>query len=146
MSRHDPFEEVERLIERLGREFGDASGGSAPVPAGLRRSPPLDLVEYDDEFVASVELPGFDAGDVSIEVTDDELRIEGERERETDARGDDERVVRRERRSERVARTVRLPGAVDRDAVAARMRNGVLTVTLPRAEPGESDARRIDVE
>ncbi|MFC6784673.1 archaeal heat shock protein Hsp14 [Halobaculum halobium] len=144
-SRNDPFEDVEQLIERMNRQIEAAtSSWSGEKFVDEEEHAPIDLVEYDDEFVATVDLPGFDREDVSVSVTDNTLRITAERDESTEAREDDERVLRRERRHESVRRSITLPAEVEKDAVTAKIRNGVLTVTLPRTDVEES--REIEIE
>jgi HSP20 family protein len=141
MSSRNPFEEIERLFERLSRQFEDASrdwesdGPLAEWRSGIE-SMAVDLVERDGEFVATVDLPGFDREDVDVQVTDHTLRIEADREESTeeDAGGEEGRYLRHERRRESTHRSIRLPDAVDTEGVTARMNNGVLTVTLPKVE------------
>ncbi|GAA0202932.1 Hsp20/alpha crystallin family protein [Halobaculum roseum] len=146
-TRRDPFSEVEQLIERMNRQLEAATGSrSGEEFADEEEYAPVDLVEYDDEFVATVDLPGFDRSEVSVEVTDNTLRIAGEREEETEEReeGEEERVLRRERRHESVQRSLSLPDEIDTDGVTAEMKNGVLTVTLPRLDVESS--REIEIE
>jgi HSP20 family protein len=102
----------------------------------------IDLVDRDDEFVATVDLPGFERDDVDIQVTDHTLRIEAEHEEILDE--EEERLIRHERRHESTERSIRLPEEVDKEGVNANMKNGVLTVTLPKLETEE--ARKIEIE
>ena len=146
-ARNNPFQEIERFFERMSRQFDDASRmweSDGPFARWTSEvgSMAVDLVEHDDEFVVTVDLPGFEREDVTIEVTDQTLRIGAEHEETVDE--EDERYLRKERRHTSTKRSIRLPDAVDREAVAARMRNGVLTVTLPRLEVEE--AREIEIE
>lgn len=151
MSSRNPFEEIERLFERLSRQFEDASrdwesdGPLAEWRSGIE-SMAVDLVERDGEFVATVDLPGFDREDVDVQVTDHTLRIEAEREEATEEDAGDEegRYLRHERRRESTHRSIRLPDAVDTEGVTARMNNGVLTVTLPKVEA--ETGRSIEIE
>ncbi|WP_254829960.1 Hsp20/alpha crystallin family protein [Haloglomus salinum] len=145
-SRPNPFREVERLFETMGRQFDDAAHmfeGEGPLGRFAELDEmAIDLVERDDEFVVTVDLPGFERDDIEVTVTDHTLRIEAEHEAETEE--EDDSYLRRERRHQSASRSVRLPGEVDRDAVAGTMKNGVLTVTLPKAEA--EDAHTIDIE
>jgi HSP20 family protein len=146
-SSNNPFEELERLFERMNRQFEEVSqswGRSTPMAEWRsdEESMALDLVEHDDEFVVTVDLPGFERDDVDLRVTDKTLRITAEREEKTDE--EDAEYVRHERRQRRASRSVRLPEEVVKDEVSAKMRNGVLTVTLPRMEVEES--KRIEIE
>ncbi|MFC4360633.1 Hsp20/alpha crystallin family protein [Halobium salinum] len=132
----------------MSRQFDDASqewrsdGPFSGLSMGAFEPIAVDLVEHDDEFVATVDLPGFERDEVDIRVTDHTLRIEAEHEESVDE--EEERYIRHERRHKAMHRSIRLPDEVDKDNVKARMNNGVLTITLPRLETEE--ARRIDVE
>lgn len=138
-----PLEELERLIQRMNRQFEEASRSWEGTALGSGTGTvSLDLVERDDEFLVTVDLPGFERDDVDIAVTDHTLRVEAEREVETEE--GDEQYIRRERRQASTRRSVQLPEEVDTGAVSARMRNGVLTVTLPKLEA--TTARHIDIE
>jgi HSP20 family protein len=139
----NPFDELERLFERMSRQFDEATGmWNAENPFGRMESMSIDLVEADGEFVVTADLPGFERDDVDVQVTDHTLRIEAEHEEATEEREAD--YLRRERRHESMHRSIRLPDDVDKEAVEARMKNGVLTVTLPRLEAEE--ARSIEIE
>ena len=127
-SRYDPFAETERLLDRMNRRFGDVEGWDTSDDRSS--STPIDLVEHDDEFVVTFDLPGFETDDVEVRVADHTLRIEADRDESVSE--DDEAYIRRERRHRSVRESVSLPDEVDTEAVSARMRNGVLTVTLPR--------------
>lgn len=138
-TRNTFSEELEQLFDRLNRQFGDVSRSWEPVsPFGrwtaAMDGAAVDLVERDDEFEAMVDLPGFERDDVEVRVTDHTLQIEAEPEAPDEERDEDERYLRRERHRGSVRRSIRLPDDVDADGVAATMRNGVLTVTLPKLE------------
>ena len=140
-SRGNPFAELERLFERMSRQFDDDIGlwqVGDPFERGMREvdSTAVDLVEHDEEFVVTLDLPGFEKEDVEIRVTDRTLHVEAEREEaESD---DDEAYIRRERRHESLRQSVRLPEDVEKENVTARMKHGVLTVTLPKLAVEES--------
>lgn len=146
-ARDNPFEELERLFERMSRQFEDATrsleseellrrwgGGGDPMS--------VDLVDRNGEYVATVDLPGFDREDIEVSVSDHRLKIAAERERVHDE--DEERFLRHERQHTAASRSIQLPEAVDAEGTTAQMRNGVLTVTLPKLEATES--RQIDIE
>lgn len=146
-ARSNPLEELERFFERMGRQFDEA-----PLldPSGsLERWSPafgtvaIDLVDRDDEFVATVDMPGFDRDEIDVRVTDHKLRIKAEREETLDEE-EEGRFIRRERRRESADRSIRLPDDVNTDEVKATMKNGVLTITLPKLEAKE--ARGIEIE
>lgn len=146
-TRSNPFEELERLFERMSRQFDETSRmweSDNPFTrwASEAESMAIDLVDRDDEFVATVDLPGFERDDVDIQVTDHTLRIEAEHEEILDE--EQERFIRHERHHESTKRSIRLPEEVDKDGVEAQMKNGVLTVTLPKIAVEE--ARKIEIK
>ncbi|MFD1514072.1 Hsp20/alpha crystallin family protein [Halomarina rubra] len=144
-ARRNPFEELERVFERMRQEFDRNPERWMSIGSGEKaesESMALDLVEHDEEFIVTVDLPGYESDDVDVRITDSMLRIRAERSEEHEE--EEEQFIHHERRHESATRAVRLPGAVDKDAVNARMNNGVLTITLPRIE--EDKARRIDVK
>jgi HSP20 family protein len=129
--RSNPFDEVERLLDRMNAELGSAGGDVA-----------VDVEERDDEYVVTADLPGFEGDDVAVTLDEGVLDIEAERdETREEATGE---FLRRERTRESVRRSVRVPGEVDAERTEARYRNGVLTVRLPKS--GGDGGRRIEVE
>ena len=94
-------------------------------------SPALDLYQNTDNIVAVVELPGMRKEDIEISLHDGTLTIGGERKREGGANGKAERT---ERYLGTFRRSVTLPTRVDASKVNAAYRDGILTVTLPKAE------------
>lgn len=93
-------------------------------------NPRLDLVEEPDRFVIEVDLPGVRREDVRVEVEGRLLAISGGRQLVRDLAGP--RFRRRERFYGSFRRTVELPDAVDREAVSADLRDGILRVVLPK--------------
>ncbi|QWC19521.1 Hsp20/alpha crystallin family protein [Halorubrum sp. 2020YC2] len=173
MTRRDPFDEIEDLLERMGREFEELGGtleGTGPeVPRFPgARDVDVDVIEDDESITVVADLPGFDADDVDVELRDDALVIAGSREEssdfdlanesdsdvegdadaeggERDGADDDVRYHRRERRLESVSRRVPIPQPVEADAATASFDAGVLTVTLPKRSPDDDRGHTIDV-
>jgi len=94
-------------------------------------TPALDLYQTTDDVVALVELPGMRKEDIEISLHDGTLTISGERNSET-AEGD--KTVRTERFVGKFRRSVSLPTRVDANKVNATYKDGILTITLPKAE------------
>ncbi len=94
-------------------------------------SPALDLYQSNDNIVAVIELPGMRKEDIEISLHDGTLTISGERKRES-ANG--EKAERTERYVGTFRRSITLPTRVDANKVNASYRDGILTVTLPKAE------------
>ncbi len=148
-TRGNPFEEMERLFDRMRKQFDEAAhrwdGDRNPLTGAGEESMALDLIDEDDAFVATIDLPGYEREDVTVRVTDHTLVVEADHE-EIHEETDEERYVHRERRHRSATRSIELPGEVDADSVNARMKNGVLTIRLPKRTTSEMTAVDIDGE
>jgi HSP20 family protein len=123
-----PRHEMDRLFDR----FFDPEWGEFPTALG-DWEPRLDVSETKDAFVVKVEIPGMDPKDIQVSLQENFLTIKGEKKQEKEEK--DERHHRVERSYGAFTRSVRLPVAVDGSKVDAKFKNGLLTVTLPKA-PG----------
>ena len=103
-------------------------------------SPALDLYESGDHFVAVVELPGMRKEDIDISLHGGTLTISGERKREST---NGEKAQRTERYVGTFRRSIALPTRVDASKVSATYKDGILKVTLPKAE--EAKPKQIQV-
>ena len=103
-------------------------------------SPALDLYQDNDNVVAVVEVPGMRKEDIDISLHDGMLTIAGER--QTSA-GEGENAERTERFSGKFRRSITLPTRVDAGKVSATYKDGILTVTLPKAE--EAKPKKVEV-
>jgi len=104
-------------------------------------SPALDLYESGDNMVAVIELPGMRKEDIDISLHDGTLTISGERKRESTNNG--ETAQRTERYVGTFRRSIALPTRVDASKVSAAYQDGILKVTLPKAE--EAKPKQIQV-
>jgi HSP20 family protein len=103
----------------------------AELPALGDWNPALDVTEGKDAITVKVELPGLESKDVSVALEGDMLTIKGEKEQKKEEK--DERHHRMERSWGAFMRSVRLPTPVDGGKVTATFKNGVITITLPKA-------------
>jgi HSP20 family protein len=103
-------------------------------------SPALDLYQSNDNVIAVVELPGMRKEDIDISLHDGTLTISGERTRES---SNGEKAERTERYIGAFRRSIALPTRVDADKVSATYQDGILKVTLPKAE--EAKPKQIQV-
>jgi HSP20 family protein len=136
MMRWDPFAEMTTLRQAvdqlLENSFIRPGGGNSAGGFGI----PIDLIEQGDTLVVKASLPGVKPADVQVQVEQNVLTITGEqheaREREQG------RYYLAERHIGRMSRSIALPIAVDTDASSATVTDGVLTLTLPKAEQARS--------
>lgn len=122
---------------RMSREMDRLFESLAPSLSGAERSkglgaPPVNLWQDDANVYAEAELPGVSAEQIEIFAQGDALTIKGSRRTTHDERT--KQVIRSERVSGSFERTLALPVEVDADKVSATLRDGVLTVTLPKAQ------------
>jgi HSP20 family protein len=150
-----PFAFMRRFAEEMDRLFADFGvGASSLLPrlelpferagaAPAAWSPTVEVAERGGKLVVRADLPGLSKNDVQVEVTEDEIRIRGERrhEREEKRKG----FYRSERSYGSFYRAIPLPEGVDPEQAKASFRNGVLEVTLP-APPAPAKGRRIAIE
>jgi HSP20 family protein len=144
VDRWEPFRnlvdiqgEVNRLLDSFaGRPMPEASRTGRPW------QPSVDMHETKDDLVLRVELPGVREKDVTVSITGDLLTIRGERRWEDESK--DQKFLHVERVYGQFERLIQLPMAVQADKVKAGYRDGVLEITLPKAE--ELKPREIKVE
>ncbi|MGW3247965.1 Hsp20/alpha crystallin family protein [Streptomyces sp. NPDC001070] len=122
--------EFDELFDRMNQLLASAA---AAAPAGAW-SPLADMHETDDAYVIEAELPGIKCEDIDVEVDDQEVRITGEyKEREREG------VLRRStRRTGHFEYRALLPSGVNAEQVKAQLSDGVLTVTVPKAQSATS--------
>jgi HSP20 family protein len=121
------FDQIRREMLRLL----DAAGDGAPEP-GAGGFPPMNITQDDDNFYVRAEIPGIKPAEIFISALRNRVSISGKRE----IPREHERVSyhRRERPEGAFNRAVTLPSEVDAERVDARYTDGILTLTLPKAE------------
>ena len=130
-------DEFDRWLQEI---VGESREG--PPLAGFGWMPAVNMTETEDEVVVTAEVPGLDRGDIELTITPEGLVIRGEKRAERQEKRRDVHVS--EVRYGAFARTVPLPPGLDVDRAAARVANGVLTVSFPKAA-SRAGTRRIPV-
>ncbi len=130
-TRWDPLRDLLALHEQIGQLVGSDTPGW---------NPPVDLYETAAAFVLTAEVAGLSRSDIDIHAEESRIVIRGER-----SHGPvlNEQFHRVERGHGRFQRAFMLPEPIDVEGVSADLKDGLLTVTLPKA--GGRGARRIDV-
>ena len=135
--------EFEDMYDRMGQLMNMAFGSLGPaVLTDMPWVPLADLSETDDAYVVRAELPGVHKDQVNIRLQDRELVISGEVAEPEDGNGHRRRHHSSRRTGQFELRTY-LPGDVNADAVTAQLSDGVLTVTVPKAEAAKP--RKIEI-
>ena len=142
LTRWEPAREMMTLREAMDRLFDDAFTHPLSVRDGGWSAPAIDMYQTDDEIVVKASLPGFKADDVQINITGDVLTLRGEMKHADEKK--EKAWHLREQRWGSFERSVALPTNVVADRANADFENGVLTITLPKAE--EAKPRTISVK
>lgn len=136
-----PFEELERLRRQMDWLTGSIPGRILRGPtAGV--FPLMNVTEDSDRYYVRAELPGIAADALDISVTGDTLSVSGESVMQ--AENANAKYHRREREPGKFSRVVTLPTQIDTSKVEASSVNGILTITLPKAE--ETKPKQITVK
>ena len=157
------MDDMDRMFEdfglgsSIGRDFGLGRGLSSPlygstgrdlwadVPQGTASlwTPAVEVLERGDKLLVRAELPGVSKDDVSVDITDDVLTIEGERRQESEDRG--EGFYRSERSYGHFVRSIPLPEGVDSEKADAKFKDGVLEITLPAPKRELKRGRKLSI-
>lgn len=132
ITRWEPAREIMTLREAMDRLFDDAFTRPLTFVRDGWSAPAIDVYQTDDEVVVKAALPGIKADEVQINVTGDVLTIKGEVKQEDEKKERSWHI--REQRYGSFERSVALPTDVVADKAKADFENGILTITLPKAE------------
>jgi len=103
----------------------------------------VDIKENENEYVVEAELPGVKKEEISIDLHDDRLTIAVKRDEQVNE--EQENYIRKERRSCSMCRSFYVEN-VKNENVSAKLENGLLTIVLPKKEPGKPNSRKIQID
>jgi HSP20 family protein len=137
-------EEMDHLYEDfgLGRGWLTPILDKAQLPQGVW-SPQVEIFERDKEIVLRADLPGLTKDDVSVEIANDGITIEGERKNEHEE--EREGYYRSERSYGKFYRRIPMPEGINAQDAEASFSDGVLEITMPAPERAESKPRRLEI-
>lgn len=151
MVRWTPFNEMSRLQQDLNKLFDGfdarplAGADKAETVMGLW-TPAVDVVEDADKIELAVDLPGVKQAELDIQVEKDVLTLRGARNLVRDAKSDKENFRRYERVSGGFVRSFSLPKTVDVEKIGASLKDGVLTLTLPKKPEAQPKQIKVSVQ
>lgn len=147
-----PFESLRNQVDRLFRDF-ETGFFQAPFyrdindfwqrDYGFAVTPAVDIVEKDNSYDVTAELPGLDAKNIDLELSDGVLTIKGEKKEEKEEKTKDRYVS--ERRYGSFRRALQVPASVDVDKIEASYKSGILTVTLPKSAEAQKRHKAIPI-
>jgi HSP20 family protein len=132
----DFWNEFDKLHRDVNRLFYDKH------PVARPGFPALNVWSNEDSAIVTAELPGFEANEIDMSVVNDNFTIQGEK--KPVEHDDDDILHRQECRTGRFQRSLKIPFKVNVEEVSAKFNNGILKVTLPRAE--EDKPRKIAIK
>jgi HSP20 family protein len=133
-TRWDPLRDLLAMQEQIGQLVGSDAPGWTPA---------VDLYETAGEFVLTAEIPGLARDQIDIQAEDSRVTIRGSRPAAAHAAVSCEQFHRVERGHGSFSRTFQLPEPIEVGAITADLKDGVLTVTIPKASG--RNARRVHV-
>lgn len=148
-----PLETLRREVDRLFNEFHPfgwrlprqrSSFEFDPSPRGWTISPAFDLVDKEEEYEITAELPGIDENNVEIKLSNHLLTIRGEKSESKEQKEKDYYLS--ERRYGSFQRSFQVPEGVDADRIDATFAKGVLTVRLPKSAEAQKAEKKISVK
>lgn len=138
--------DMDRIFDDFRSEWERAFLAPRAFAMETARQPLIDLADNGKEYVVKAEIPGISKDQLNIEVGENEIEISGETKSEEKEEDKDRGYIRRERRYSKFYRSLPLPDAVVADKAEAELKDGVLTVKLPKAAPPEKKSKKIQVK
>ncbi|MBE9005776.1 Hsp20/alpha crystallin family protein [Fortiea sp. LEGE XX443] len=143
IERLEPFRELETLQRQMNRLFGRLAPTDGGEMAGFNFIPAAELEETDEAIHLKLEVPGIEAKDINVEVTPESVSISGERKSET--KTEEKGISRSEFRYGRFQRVIPLPSLIQNDKVQAEYKDGILRLTLPKAESERQKVVKVNI-
>jgi HSP20 family protein len=138
--------DMDRLFEDFKSDWETAFLVPKAFATDLIRQPLVDLADNGKEYVVTAEVPGIAKDNLNIEITENGIEISGETKSDQKEENKDKGFLRRERRYSSFYRSLPLPEAVLTDRVDAELKDGILTVRLPKAAPPEKKTKKVQVK
>jgi HSP20 family protein len=144
LTRWEPFEgltSLRREMDRLFEHFFERTPATM-LGNGGTFEPAIEIADSNDSIMVKAQVPGVSKENLHIDIMDDYLTLKGEMKDEETTEG--KRFHRKEFRYGAFARTIPLPTAVKAEAATAQLKDGVLTITLPKGE--QSKVKQIPIK
>ncbi|MDZ8069018.1 MAG: Hsp20/alpha crystallin family protein [Nostoc sp. DedQUE08] len=142
--RYNPWQELNALERQINSLFGDTRVPSARFDRDFIKVPAAELHETDDAIHLKLELPGLEAKDLDIQVTQDAVRISGERKSQT--KTENNGTTRSEFYYGKFQRVIPLSARVQNTNVTADYKDGILNLTLPKSEQEKNKVVKVNLE
>ncbi|HIK54622.1 MAG TPA: Hsp20/alpha crystallin family protein [Synechococcales cyanobacterium M55_K2018_004] len=141
--RWEPFREIETLQRQMNRLFDEMMPTVREPGDGITFVPPAEMEDTPDAIHLKLEIPGMDAKDLDIQVSAESVSITGERKSET--KTEEKGMTRTEFRYGKFQRVIPLPVRIQNNNVHAEYKDGILKLTLPKAEEEKNKVVKVNL-
>ena len=142
--RYSPWQEMSSLQRQLNRIFDEVVTPTSVAEFGnLSQVPAAELTETKEALILKLELPGIKTVDLNIEATAKSISISGERKSEVEAKSEDK--TRTEFHYGSFKRVISLPVRIENTKVKAEYKDGILYLTLPKAEAEKNKVVKVNL-
>jgi len=145
--RYSPWQEMDSLQRQLNRIFDNVVTPESIAEFGnFGQVPGAELTETKEALILKLELPGVQTADINIEATAKSISISGERKSGVEAEAEDKIRFRTEFRYGNFKRVISLPVRIENTEVKAEYKDGILYLTLPKAEAEKNKVVKVNLQ
>ncbi len=141
--RFEPFRELDTMQRQMNRLFDDFFTTSRRGDGTFAFAPAAELSETASAYHLKLEVPGMDINDLDIQATAEAVSVSGDRKSKSETEEND--MTRTEFRYGKFGRVIPLPGRINNSHVQAEYKDGILTLTLPKAEEEKNKVVKVKV-
>ncbi|MBD1938736.1 Hsp20/alpha crystallin family protein [Microcoleus sp. FACHB-68] len=141
--RWEPFREIDSLQREMNRLFDTLTPAADGRTNGVAFIPAAEMQETPEAIHLKLEVPGLEAKDLDVQVTAEAVAISGER--RSEAKTEENGMMRSEFRYGKFQRVIPLPGRVQNNQVQAEYKDGILQLTLPKAEEEKNRVVKVNL-
>ncbi|RCJ26974.1 heat-shock protein [Nostoc minutum NIES-26] len=142
--RWNPWREIDTLQRQINSLFEESLVPATSWERGFIRVPAAEISETDDAVHLKLEIPGLEAKDLDVQVTEKTVRVSGERKQET--KTEDKGVTKSEFHYGQFQRVIPLPARIQNTNVTAEYKDGILNLTLPKTEAEKNKVVKVNLE
>ncbi|BAZ48548.1 heat shock protein Hsp20 [Nostoc sp. NIES-4103] len=142
--RWNPWREIDTLQRQINNLFEDTRVPSTLLERGLIKVPAAEIKETEDAIHLKLELPGLEAKDLDVQVTENAVYVSGERKSET--KTEEKGITKSEFYYGKFQRVIPLSARVQNTNVTADYKDGILNLTLPKTEQEKNKVVKVNLE
>lgn len=143
LTHWEPFRGIERLQQEMNRLFDRVLPNGGGEIRSLTFIPLAEMEETDHSIHLKLEVPGMEAKDLDVQVTETEIFIKGER--KSESKTEEKGVVRSEFHYGKFERRIPLPTHIQTEKVQAECKNGILNLMLPKIESEQQKSVKVEI-